>query len=300
MSRSAGNAHAMRENRGVSPTAGIFSALVCTGTLLVVTGCGGGGGSGSSNADASYLAVVTRAAYTTDSVPGYRFDIGVTSKLGKKSFTLNGSGAISERGSQGSMSMKIEGKTLTEIIDKPFIYIKAPGASTHGKPWLRVDSDVFSEAVGASSPGGSSTDPTQALSFLRSAGSVRRIGDELVRGAPATRYHAVIDFARYAHVVEPGQRAAAKKYSEVLERTSGSTTVPMDVWIDRQGRISRMSLTLSLCSPEGDKLQESLNMELHGYGAQPVLDPPSSSQVTDVTAKLKAQVAKGLEDLSCR
>jgi hypothetical protein len=253
-----------------------LGVVVCSGALVAAAGCGGGGGTSSGSADASYLAAVTRAAYATDKVPGYRFDIGVTSKLGEKSFTLNGDGAISERGSQGSLSMQIEGKTLTEIIDKPYIYIKAPGASTHGKPWLRVDANVFSEAIGSSSPGGSSTDPTQALSFLRSAGSVTRVGEESVRGAPATRYHAVIDFARYAGLVEPSQRAAAKKYSEVLERTSGSSTVPMDVWIDRQGRVSRMSLTLSLCGPEGGKLLESLNIELYGYGSQPVLDPPES------------------------
>jgi hypothetical protein len=56
---------------------------------------------------------------------------------------------------------------------------------------------------------------------------------------------------------------------------------------------------LSICTPEGGRLQESLNMELYGYGQQPVLEPPAASQVTDISNKLKAQVAKDLAKLSC-
>jgi hypothetical protein len=290
----------MSGHRLLSRTA-IAAAVAAVG--LTAVGCGGGASS-SSSADASYLAAVTRAAYTTDQVPGYGFDIDVTSKLGAESFSVSGSGAISERGAQGSLDMQVQGKTLTEIIDKPYIYIKSPSTDktglTKGKPWMRVDINVFSESFGGGSLTGGSADPTQTLSFLKSAGTVTRVGSEQVRGAPATRYHAVVAFTRYVATAEPSQRAAAKRYSELLKRASGSSTLPMDVWIDGQGRVSRMSFALSLCSPAGGRLQESLNMELYGYGQkQPVLNPPSSSQVTDVSAELKAQLAKGLAQLKC-
>jgi hypothetical protein len=279
----------------------IMAAAVAV--ALIAVGCGGGA-SNPSNADASYLAAVTRAAYTTDQVPGYRFDVGVTSKQGEKSVHLDGSGAISERGAQGSLDMQVEGKTLTEIIDKPYVYIKASEVGdsglAKGKPWIRADLNVLSESFGGGSLSGGSADPTQTLSFLKSAGTVTRVGSEQVRGAPATHYHAVIEFARYVATAEPSQAGAARRYGELLERATGSDTLPMDVWIDGQGRVSRMSFTLSLCSPAGGRLQESLNMELYGYGEQqPVLNPPSSSQVTDVSAELKAQLAKGLAQLSC-
>ena len=42
-----------------------------------------------------------------------------------------------------------------------------------------------------------------------------------------------------------------------------------------------------------------LNMELHDYGPQPVVAPPPSSQVTDISDKLRSQVAKGVQQLSC-
>jgi hypothetical protein len=273
---------------------------------IAFAGCGGSSssGDGSRVANASYLAAVTRAAYTTDQVPGYKFEIDVTAKLSGKSVSFGGSGAISEKGSQGSLSMEVDGKPLTELIDKPYIYIKSPSDSetsvTHGKPWIRANIDVFSESFGGGSFSSSSADPTQTLSFLKSAGTVTRIGSGSVRGAPATHYHAVIDLARYASAAAPSERAAAKRYTESFKRISGSSTLPMDVWIDGEGRVSRMTFTLSICGPGGSRLHESLSMELYDYGSQqPVVQTPPSSEVTDITSRLKTEVAKGLEQLSC-
>jgi hypothetical protein len=273
--------------------------------MLTAAGCAGGGSaSSSSGASASYLAAVTRAAYTTDRVPGYRFDITIVSKLADKSFTISGSGSISERGAQGSLRMSVAGRTIAEIIDKPYFYMKVPVVAatsvTKGKPWVRADISALSEAFGGGeSFVGGSTDPTQTLSFLKSAGTVTRGGREDVRGTPATRYHTVIDLERYGAAVPAGERAAAKKYAETFKRISGSSSLPMDVWIDDHSHVVRMSFTLSLCSPEGGRLSESLNMELHDYGAQPVLSPPPSSQVTDISDTLRSQIAKGAQQLSC-
>jgi hypothetical protein len=270
---------------------------------LTVVGCGGGT-SHSSSADASYLAAVTRAAYATDQVPGYKFDATIASKLSGKSFKFTTSGSISERGSQGSLSTNVDGKTITAIIDRPYFYVKVPGAAkssvSKGKPWVRADISTFSEAFGGGeSLGSSSTDPTQTLDFLKAAGSVSRVGREDVRGTPATRYHAVIDLRRYAGAVPSAQRAAAKKFAQTFERISASSSLPMDVWIDDSSHVLRTALTLSLCSPEGGRLSESVNMELHDYGAQPVVAPPPSSQVTDISDRLKSQIAKGIQQLNC-
>lgn len=275
----------------------IAVALVAAATLTIAAGCGGGGRASGGGSGASYLAAVTRAAYTTDQMPGYKFDVTVSTKLA----TVTGSGTIGERGSQGSASLRIDGKTLPEIIDRPYMYIKVPGGATasHGKPWVRADLNVLSESFGGGSLGGSSADPTQMLSFLRSAGTVTRLGSEDVHGAPATHYHASIDLQRLDAAVAAGQRAAARKYAETFKRISGSSTLPMDVWIDSRGRVSRMSFTLSLCAPGGGRLQMSLNMELYGYGPQPVIAPPPASQFHDVSDALKSQIARGVQQLSC-
>jgi hypothetical protein len=272
---------------------------------LALGGCGGANGSDKADSASSYLAAVTRAAYATDQVPGYKFDMTIDSKINEKTFTIAGSGSIGARGAQGSLNMTVAGKTITTIIDKPYVYVKVPAGAkasvTKGKPWLRADIGVVSESVGAGElPTGGSTDPTQTLSYLKSAGTVSRVGREDVRGKPATRYHAVIDLHRYGAVVPADERAAASKYAETLERTTGSSSLPVDVWIDDHSHVLRMSLTLSLCSPDGGRLGEDVNMELHDYGPQPVPVAPSSSQVTDISDTLRSQIAKGVQQLSCR
>ena len=277
--------------------------------VLALAACGGGSssGSGSSGGASSgvYLAAVTRAADVTGQVPGYKFAISIDSKVGGKSTTVDGTGSISERGAQGSFEMSIAGTTIAEIIDKPYIYVKIPSvgrrSETHGKPWARANLSVFTESFGTSSLGGASADPTQTLGFLKSAGTVTRVGSETVRGAPATRYHAVIDLDRYASATAPKQRAAAKRYAEAFKRVSGTSSLPIDVWIDgqRSRRLARMAFALSLCSPEGGHLQESLNYELYGYGPQAVPAPPPASQVTDISDRLRSQIAAGLQQLSC-
>jgi hypothetical protein len=83
----------------------------------------------------------------------------------------------------------------------------------------------------------------------------------------------------------------------MLERITGAKTLPMDVWIGG-GRIARVSLAFSLCSSEG-RVQESISTDLYDYGRQPVVAPPAASEVTDVAAKLKSEVAKSLAQLGC-
>jgi hypothetical protein len=294
----------------MSRIASALCVAACSGALLAVAGCGGGGhsgaavttaGNGAANPD--YLAAVTRAADATDQVPGYRFSITSSTQIAGKgqNVEVSGSGTISERGSEGAATLQVEGKTIEEVISKPYLYVSVPGGTgtsvTHGKPWVRTDLSTFSQSFGSSSIGAGSSNPSEVLSYLRSAGTVTRIGDEQVRGIASTHYHALIDLSRFASVAPAGRRAAAVKEGKLLERVTGAKTLPMDVWLG-DGRVDRIGLVFSLCTPEG-RLQESLSLDLYDYGRQPAVTPPPASQVTDIGAGLKAQVAKGLAQLGC-
>jgi hypothetical protein len=281
--------------------------VVLIAIVFAVAGCGGGShgsaSSGRAGGGGVYLAAVTKAADVTDQVPGYKFAISIDSKIASRSFSFSGTGSISDRGAQGSLEMKIAGNAISEIIDKPYFYIEVPGGGersvTHGKPWVRAEVSAFTAAIGGESLSNSTADPTQTLGFLKSAGAVTRVGSDTVRGVSTTRYHAVIDLERLAAAAAPSDRADVGRYAEAFKKLIGSSTLPMDVWIDQHSRVARMAFTLSLCGIGGNRLYESLNYELYGYGPQAVPAPPPASQVTDITARLKAQVAKGLRELSC-
>ncbi len=292
----------------------VLSSALAAGAVIAAAGCGGGGhgsassGSASSSAtspsgaaNASYLAAVTRAAYATDRVPGYKFSLTVSTQLAGKSFEANGGGSINERGSEGTARVQAAGKTVEEVIAKPYLYISVPSGSgtsaTHGKPWVRADLSTFSQSLGSSSVGAGSSNPSEVLGYLKAAGTVTRVGDEQVRGVSSTHYRALIDLSHFDLAVPAAQRAAARKQGKLLERLTGAKTLPMDVWIGG-GRIDRVALAYSLCTQEG-RLQEAISMDLYGYGRQPIVSPPPASQVTDVAGELKSEVAKSLAQLGC-
>ena len=282
--------------------------VACGALLLAAAGCGAGGhGSGSSagaggSSGGVYLAAIAKAADVTGQVPGYKFELTSSTSFGGQSFSVHGTGTIDDRGRQGSMSLQVEGKTLSEIISRPYVYVEVPsgsGASVPGgKPWLRADISTFTQSFGGSSLGSSSADPTQTLSFLKAAGTVDKLGAEDVRGVPATRYHATVELVRYPATVEPSERAAASRYVQTVKRITGSDTLPIDVWIDGQSHVRRVSLSLKLCSPQG-KIDEAIDMTLYDYGPQPAVEPPPASQVSDIGDRLGAEAEKNLQKLHC-
>jgi hypothetical protein len=305
----AGNANAMRENHAMSRPIRVLSSALAVGAAIAAVGCGGGGHAGASSpvassggaTNASYLAAVTRAAYATDQVPGYKFSLTVDTQLAGDSSTVEGGGAINDRGSEGTASLQAAGKTIDEVIAKPYLYVSVPDAGdtsvTHGKRWVRADLSTFSQSYGSGSFGGGSSNPTEVLSYLKAAGTVTRAGEEQVRGVTSTHYHALIDLAHFADSAPADQRATLRRAGKLLERITGAKTLPMDVWIGA-GRITRIGLALSFCTSQG-RLQETLSMDLYDYGRQAVVSPPPASQVTDIGAKLKSEIAKSLAQLGC-
>jgi hypothetical protein len=299
----------MRENRTMSRIVRALCVAVCVAALFGVVGCGNGGhsaaspGSASSGgaASSSYLAAVTRAAYATDRIPGYKFSITVGTQIAGQSTTFEGNGTINDGGSEGTASLEVEGKTINEVIAKPYLYVSVPDAGdtsvTHGKPWVRADLSTFSQSYGSSSIGAGSSNPTEVLSYLKAAGTVTRSGQEQVRGVPSTHYHVLIDLTHFANAAPAGRRAVVRRAGKLLERITGAKTLPMDVWIGA-GRITRVGLAFSLCTSQG-RLQETLSIDLYDYGRQAVVSPPPASQVTDIGAKLKSEVAKSLAQLGC-
>jgi hypothetical protein len=282
---------------------------VCTAALFAGAGCGSGGhGSVSSSgasttaaASASYLATVTRAAYATDRVPGYKFSITIGTQIAGQSATVEGSGTINDGGSEGTASLQTEGKTINEVIAKPYLYVSVPDTAdasvTHGKPWVRADLSTFSQSYGSSSIGAGSSNPTEVLSYLKAAGTVTRLGEEQVRGVTSTRYHVLIDLAHFADRAPAAQRDVVRHEGKLLERITGAKTLPMDVWIGA-GQVARVRLAFSLCTSQG-RAQETISMDLYDYGRQPVVSPPPASQVADIAAKVKSNVAKSLAELGC-
>jgi hypothetical protein len=286
---------------------GVLALLVCAGAAIAVFGGGSGASSGSGGGGVSSTGFVpgtlARAAYVTSRVPGFQYSMSISGTFGEQSFSAEGEGAMNERTLEGSMSFDVGGQKLSELIKNPYVYVSVPtGASasvTGGKAWIRANLAGYTQALGAPNPFESSEGrPMQTLSMLDASGNVTTLGTEDVRGVTTTHYHALVDVAHYAATAPPAQRAALRQYTQSLEQITGSSSLPVDVWLDAQGRVRRFSMAIQVCTSHGT-LHETLSMDYYDFGPQPVVQAPAEAEVTDLSSTLDGQAAQVRAQLGC-
>ena len=93
----------------------------------------------------------------------------------------------------------------------------------------------------------------------------------------------------------PAQRANAARYAQLLERLTGSATLPVDVWIDASNLVRRIQIDLPL-NIRSVHLDETITMNLFDYGPQAAALPPAG-QVTDITGQVSSQLSQTLKQL---
>lgn len=274
-------------------------ALAVAATIGVAMAVSGGSASPSSAASPG-TASLARAAYVTGQTPGFQFDLTIVASVDGHEVTIDGEGAFDERNREGTATLHVAGQTLAEVIKDPYVYVRLPGGVlAHGKPWIRADLSAFTQEFGNGDPlSGNTASPTQMLSMLKASGDVSAIDQETLRGVATTHYHALVDFKRYATVLAPSERAGMLRYAQALEHLSGSSSLPIDVWIDSESRVRRLSTEVQVCTPEG-RLMETISMDLFDYGAQPVVTAPALSEVDDVSGLASSQTPSELAHLGC-
>ena len=210
---------------------------------------------------------VSLAAYTSTQQLGYRFQITVAATASGFNLAMTASGAVNVRPSaSGSMSVSVLGRTVDEIFSGPYIYLQTAPSS-----WSRTTLPAYAQSSGLSQ------NPTSTLDYLRAAGTVTDVGPDTVGGVATTQYQALVDLNRLA-LLEPGQQNA--QLIATIEQATGSSTLPVDAWIDSSHLVRRLSLSLPI-SHDGVTIDESVTVDFLSYGAQPAPSPPPADEVTD-------------------
>jgi hypothetical protein len=277
-----------------------LAVLAAAAVAAVVAGLAGGGSSGS---PATASVSLSRAAYVTSRSPGFKFRFTVAASLAGHSFSIESHGSIDEATLEGTEELEIEGHQVQEVIKNPYVYVQVPSGSSSlnaGKPWIRANLSDYTQTIGAGSSfeqGGAG--PTQMLHMLDASGDVVARGSETIEGAPTTHYHALVDLSRYATEAPAAQRSAIQADAQALARLTGSSSLPVDVWIDDQGRVRRFSTEEQVCTPAG-KLHEQITMGLYGFGPQQPVTVPAPSEVNEVTSTLDSKTAQALSQVGCR
>ena len=104
------------------------------------------------------------------------------------------------------------------------------------------------------------------------------MGPATVRGAATREYRGTIDLAKIADQLPADSRAAYRKGLAQL----GSTTAPAQIWVDDQGRLRKLKLSLQ-AQVNGQQATTVLTTEYYDFGAPVQVTIPPADQVNEVS-----------------
>lgn len=264
-----------------------FLVPVVAALALVAGACGGGG-------DDSPGQIVRAAATRTTEGESSRIELTMRLRGGAQEGDVSATGLFDYDRRLGAITMEMSGLgTIEAILDDTVYFMKFPpelaGQIPGGKPWVRIDLAAVGEQAGVDVSRllqASQTDPRQTLRYLRGASDdVTEVGEEVVRGTDTMHYRATLDLRKAAAEYDGEVREAMESAIDAL----GTDTMPVDVWIDDEGRARKVELTQDMTEVSGGQVGTAVTtIELFDFGVDVDVEPPPADQVADLGALLGA------------
>jgi hypothetical protein len=117
--------------------------------------------------------------------------------------------------------------------------------------------------------------PEGLSSRFATARHVDRLGSETVRGVHTTHYRSEFDTKQVLAALPNVLRSAAQRLTPGLSRS-----MPVEVWVDDQGRMRRQVVSLTV---KGETAK--VRTELYDFGVRHTVTPPPTGQIADGTAQ---------------
>ena len=181
------------------------------------------------------------------------------------------------------------------IFVEQVLYLRMPNLEQvvpGSKKWLKLSAEELAaqqglditdvDQLGQANSTQLLADPAQILALLESLeGSVEEIGAGTVRGQDATYYRATIDMTKLAAAAPPDQQAVLEAQLAQLSEL-GLDQLPIEVWIDGQGRIVRLSSAIAVPDTGAGAGAVSLDLELYDFGAPITIKTPDETKVGSI------------------
>lgn len=263
----------------------LFGLALCASALV---GCGA--------SDTLSLDPVARAADTTAKTQSSRFTFRASIDAGALgSFSFHGDGIFDGKGRKGWMNMHFQmppaaqaqlgtvDPSMEMIFDGShglLMYMRSPlfAKMVPAGKWVKMDMQKLAKKEGVdlgAVMNANQADPSQSLKFLMASSGARPLGMEKVRGVWTTHYSFTIDFKRLIH---------DNKALQALQMMTGSTSTPAEAWVDKQGRVRRLALTMSMGAQLGAPMSMSISEELFDFGTRANVTAPSDDMVVDMSS----------------
>jgi hypothetical protein len=251
--------------------------------LLALTMLGGCGGAG----DSSLFATAVR---NTEAAGGAEvvFSMRMESPALPEPLVMNGSGVEDASNRRARLTFDSAAMGNMEVVsDDLTMYVRSDllGAALGGKEWMKIDMKRAMSSMGLDLGGSGQfgQSASEQLRMLRTvSGDVSEKGHEQVAGTETTHYSATVDLRRYPDVMPEDQRDAARQGVERLIELTGQSEFPMDVWIDGDERVRRMTWKQSIRQGPVD-MKMDVTAEYVRFGVPVDIDPPDDGDVFDAT-----------------
>ena len=276
----------------------LLALLPLLAVALVLSGCG--------SKDALTLDPVAEAASKTTNAGSSRVSFESAMWLLGREVSFGAEGLYDYERQRGSLTMDVSallpgasGLGTFELRQLgSTLYMRMPAVAgafvPQGKQWLSVDLDAAlgKAGLGGINPANLQQDPSLFLGLLRASSvDVKEAGYDTVRGADVTRYTAKLDLRKSVNAsldrleLSDEEEAALRRAAAQLADQVGTKPIPVEVFVDADGRLRRLNMDLSM-AVQGQRLALEQTVDYYDFGVDVDVDAPPASQVYDLTKQL--------------
>lgn len=263
---------------------------------LVLAACSGGGAQTGVPApgNADPVALIRAVSRQVENAGSFRMSFDMRIEAQGQAIAATGDGEFFEDPLAMHATYRFDelpglpgGAEMEMILDGSTFYIRMPALTDmQSLPTEWVSMDISETAPGfegllALSEG--QNDPTSSLAYLDGITDAEVVGTETVAGAETTHYHGTIDVSEAFHRLSDDADANARKALSQAKQLLGDTTMPVDVWIDGDGLLRRMSFRMETVAGARVAFSMEMTMEISEYGIDADLPIPDPDDVTDLT-----------------
>ena len=218
-----------------------------------------------------------------------------TSVLGQNvDVTGHGAFDLSDQSADLTLHIPMLGGEVRTLIANGTVYAQLPSAFAafvpNARSWVSVNVDRLTEQQFGTSLAqlgiGPSGDPLAQIGYLEAIKDAREVGPEQIGGTATTHYTATIDLTATPAAKDPATKPAVDR----LIAQTGTQTLPVEVWIDGNGRFRQVVQNIKAAPRQGDvpSADQTTTVTFTSFGGPKPAPPPAPDQVTDLSSLLPA------------
>lgn len=262
--------------------------IASAAAMVGLAGCGGSGGAptqgeggqagGGQHAQQSPVEAVQAAYATTKKADSAKFTIDQVTKTEGHTLHMTGHGASNFADKSSTVTMQAPAGQGTMHVRKvgKSVYMKLPkqqrGHMSDGKAWMSMDLTKMGMKSGQFGQR-ATTDPTRPLTYLRGVSKVTKVGADNVRGTKTTQYKAKINLDKVAKKMSGKAAHSIKRVEKLLS----SHTLPMNLWLDKQGRVRQAKVNMRM-HVKGQQVTSKTTSQYFDFGTPVNVASPSKDK----------------------